>query len=367
MSQKVSDWTSAAKIICRNAIVITLVFLLGVSASSAQEDVLVRPLFADDSPLELTIEGPFRLLSRDGRERPERPGLVRYRDAQGQEVVLDVEIRIRGRSRLELCSSPPLRLNFRRSQVSGTVFAGQNHLKLVTQCKKQDSYRDYLAQEYQIYRAFNALTDRSFRVRRVSVEYLDTEARRPTSFTEPAFLIEEDWEVAERNDMQALEVESFGISDLDPRHTALLGVFQFMIGNTDWSSIRAVEGEDCCHNGKVIGAPDMGAIVIPYDFDQSGVINIPYAQPNPALRIQSVRQRLYRGLCAMNDELEWVIQRLNEQRAEVEGAFDSERVSKRRRNSALVYLRDSYEIINDPEQRNEEIVEACRGQANLSG
>ena len=360
MSQKVSDWTSAAKIICRNAIVITLVFLLGVSASRAQEDVLVRPLFADGSPLELTIEGPFRQLSRDGSERPERAGLVRYRDAEGQEVILDVEIRIRGKSRLELCSFPPLRLNFRRSQMNGTVFAGQNHLKLVTLCKKGGSYRDYLAQEYQIYRAFNALTDRSFRVRWVSVEYIETGTRRRTSSTEPAFLIEEDWEVAERNDMQALEVESFGISDLDPRHTALLGVFQFMIGNTDWSSIRAVEGEDCCHNGKVIGAPDMGAIVIPYDFDQSGVINIPYAQPNRALRIQSVRQRLYRGLCAMNDELEWVIQRLNEQRAEVEGAFDSERVSKRRRDWALVYLRDSYEIINDLEQRNEEIVEACR-------
>ncbi len=367
MSQKVSDWTSAVKIICKNAIVITLVFLLGVSASSAQEDVLARPLFADDSPLELTIEGPFRRLSRDGRERPERAGLVRYRDAQGQEVVLDVEIRIRGKSRLELCSSPPLRLNFRRSQVSGTVFAGQNHLKLVTQCKKQDSYRDYLAQEYQIYRAFNALTDRSFRVRRVSVEYLDTDARRPTSFTEPSFLIEEDWEVAERNDMQALEVESLEISDLDPRHTALLAVFQFMIGNTDWSSIRAVDGEDCCHNGKVISAPDMGAIVIPYDFDQSGAINIPYAQPNPVLRIGSVRQRLYRGLCATNGELEWVIQRLNEQRAEVDGVFNSDRVSERRRNWALDYLRESYEIINDPEQRNEEIVEACRGQANLSG
>ena len=292
---------------------------------------------------------------------------MRYREAQGQEVVLDVEIRIRGNTRVELCSSPPLRLNFRRSQVSGTVFAGQNHLKLVTQCKKQDSYRDYLAQEYQIYRAFNALTDRSFQVRRVSVEYLDTEARRPTSFTEPAFLIEEDWEVAERNDMQVLEVESLEISDLDPRHTALLAVFQFMIGNTDWSSIRAAEGEDCCHNGKVINRPDMGAIVIPYDFDQSGVINIPYAQPNPDLRIGSVRQRLYRGLCAMNNELEWVIQRLNEQRVEVEGAFDSERVSKRRRDWASDYLRDSYEIINDPEQRNEEIVEACRGQANLSG
>jgi hypothetical protein len=346
---------------------VLIVLLLGVGASSAQEDVPAGSFFADDSPLELTIEGPFRQLSRDGRERPERAGLVRYRDAQGQEVVIDVDIRIRGNSRLEFCSFPPLRLDFPRSRVGGTVFAGQNQLKLVTLCKQLDTYRDYLAQEYQIYRAFNALTDRSYRVRRAAVEYLETEGRRPKSFTEPAFLIEEDWEVAGRNDMQVLEVESLEVSDLDPRHTTLLAVFQFMIGNTDWSSIGAAEGENCCHNGKVIGSPAMGAFVIPYDFDQAGVINVPYAEPNPKFRIQSVRQRVYRGFCAMNGELEWVIQRLNEQRAAVEGAFDAERVSEKRRNSALVYMRDSYEIINDPELRNEEIVEACRGPVNLPG
>ena len=63
----------------------------------------------------------------------------------------------------------------------------------------------------------------------------------------------------------------------------------------------------------------------------------------------------------MNEELEWVIQHLNERRVEVEGAFDSERVGERQRNRALDYVRESYEIINDPEQLTEEIVEACRG------
>ncbi len=116
----------------------------------------------------------------------------------------------------------------------------------------------------------------------------------------------------------------------------------------------------CCHNGAVMGTSGMGAIVIPYDFDQAGVINTSYARPNPALPIRYVWQRLYRGFCAMNGELEWVIQRLNEQRVEVEGAFDSEQVGERQRNRALDYVRESYEIINDPEQMSEEIVEACR-------
>jgi hypothetical protein len=326
-----------------------------------QDQAGVRPLFAADSTLELTIEGPFRQLSRDGSERPERAGLVRYRDAQNEEVVLDVDIRIRGNTRLEFCSFPPLRLDFPRSQVDGTVFAGQNQLKLVTLCREQSAYQDYLTQEYQIYRAFNALTTRSFRVRRALVTYLETEGRRPASFTEPAFLIEEDWEVAERNNMDVLKVESLRSSDLDPRHTTLLAVFQFMIGNTDWASLAGSRGEDCCHNGAVMGTPSTSSIVIPYDFDQAGVINTTYARPNPALPIRAVWQRLYRGFCAMNEELEWVIQHVNEQRAEVEGAFDSERVGERQRNRALDYVRESYEIINDPEQMTEKIVEACRG------
>ena len=62
----------------------------------------------------------------------------------------------------------------------------------------------------------------------------------------------------------------------------------------------------------------------------------------------------------MNGELDWVVGRLNEQREIITSVFDDERVRERQRNRALVYLSDSYEIINDPEQFNEEIVEACR-------
>ncbi len=51
----------------------------------AQDQAVVRPLFVADSPLELTIEGPFRQLSRDGSERPERAGLVRYRGSLNEE------------------------------------------------------------------------------------------------------------------------------------------------------------------------------------------------------------------------------------------------------------------------------------------
>jgi len=339
------------------------ILLAGIGAAHAQEDPMAVPLFVDDTPLELTIEGPFDELSSDGDERPERESLLRYRDSQGEEVALPVDIRIRGHSRLEICGFPPLRLDFPKSQLEGTVFAGQNRLKLVTLCRDRDVFRDYLVQEYQIYLAFSALTDRSFQVRRAIVEYVESDSDDGESFTEQAFLIEEDWAVADRHGMEVLEVESLELTDLNPRHTALLSLFHYMIGSTDWSAISAPEGDNCCHNGAVLNDAEEGAFVIPYDFDQTGIINTSYAKPNPILPIRRVTQRLYRGLCLINDELEWAVGRLNEQREQVVGAFDSELVRERQRNVALKFIRESYDIINDPEQFEEEIIEECRGPA----
>ncbi len=52
----------------RTELFITALLLGSIGTSNAQEDVLVTPLFADDTPLELTIEGPFRRLSQRNEE-----------------------------------------------------------------------------------------------------------------------------------------------------------------------------------------------------------------------------------------------------------------------------------------------------------
>jgi hypothetical protein len=332
--------------------------LFAIAAVAHAQDGAVRPLFADESTLRLRIEAPFARLADGGEERPELPGVVRFTDAAGQDVALDVEIRIRGKSRVDICTYPPLNLNFGRSQLDGTVFAGQNQLKLVTLCKHTDPYRTYLAQEHQIYRAYRALADESFRVRWLSVEFVETEGRRLSSYVEPAFLIEEDWEVAERHDLEVLEVASVELARLDPRKAALLALFQFMIGNWDWS-IRAAPGESCCHNGKPLGNEAI-VIILPYDFDQSGIIDAEYAQPRSYLNIRSVRQRVYRGYCAMNGELDWAIERMNERRAALERAFDSQPVAERARARAFDYVESFYELINDPKRIRRDIIDDCR-------
>jgi hypothetical protein len=344
----------------RRIYLITVVPVLGACGTAHGQDVVARPLFDDVTPLELTIEAPFRELRRYGDDRQERGAIVRHRAPTGEETVLDAEIRVRGNSRVAICDFPPLRVDFDNDALGGTIFAGQNHLKLVTLCKRRDSYREYLAQEYQIYKAYNALTEYSFRARWASIEYVDADGRGKP-FTEPAFFIEEDWEVAERNGLEALDVPEVPLSELDARHAALLALFQYMIGNTDWSAISAEpDEEDCCHNGKPIGQPGGSIIVLPYDFDFSGLIQTDYASPRSHLPIRSVRERLYTGYCAMNAELPWAVQRFNEERGAIERVFDAEPVDERTRKRTIKYLDDFYETINDPEELRDEVIGDCR-------
>jgi hypothetical protein len=340
---------------------LALVCAVSLQTAGAQEVPAPLPLFASDEPLMLKIEGPLRELARANRDRPWFPSRLSYTTEDGRETALDVELRIRGNSRLELCRFPPLRLDFVRKQLVGTVFEGQNRLKLVTLCQRQQKYRDYLGLEFAAYRIFNALTEQSFRVRWASIEYVMTDDPRRPPYTEPAFLIEEDWEVAERSGMTVIERERLGVDELDPRQAALLGLFQYVIGNTDWAGLEGPGDDPCCHNGKVI-QPTTGAFfVLPYDFDQAGLVDAEYARPDQRLKLNSVRERRYRGYCAVNSAIGWAVDRFNERRAAVEAAITTAPLSDRAKEKALSYLNSAYEILNDPARLQKEIFDDCRG------
>ena len=139
-----------------------------------------------------------------------------------------------------------------------------------------------------------------------------------------------------------------------------------MIGNTDWSVRKGPGTEECCHNGKVVAPPDSrdGWVVLPYDFDQSGIINARYAVPSDKLPIKSVRQRLYRGFCSSNSNLDSTITRFNDSRTAIENFYGGGSDGSSPNKAALRYLRDFYEIINDPKKRQKKIVDACQNTTN---
>jgi len=317
-------------------------------------------LFDAPDPLALTLAFPIRRLRQGEALAEPVTGSVTFASDTGP-AVLDVEVMTRGHSRLLLCDVPPLKLNFRRSQVEGTVFAGQNKLKLVTHCQRGRKFERYLHQEYALYRAYLTLTDEAFRVRMLEMTYRDSEGRRRDR-THPAFLIESDPEVAARLGYEEVEVERMANGEFEPVAITRLGLFEFMIGNTDWALRTGRGGEPCCHNGLLLRRPDGQHVVLPYDFDQAGLIDADYALPARSLGIRSVRQRLFRGLCTGEARYDEAIALLKSRRDEIEALFPEDGTRKRSNRRARDYLDEFFEIISDPALRQEQIDGACRGR-----
>jgi hypothetical protein len=348
----------------RAIVIASLVLGMAAQAPKAQSaDDAPTPLFASDDELEITLRLPLKRLLRQRSQGFEVEGALLVTGAATARP-LDVEIRPRGHKRLEICAFPPLRLNFRRSQVADTAFAGQDRLKLVTLCRDSESHERYLELEYLVYRMYQQVAEAAFRVRWSSMRYMDSE-RDDAARAAPAFFLEPIGGVAERLGLRAVAVPSLRLEQLDPRALARLAVFQFMIGNTDWAVTQPTLGEDaCCHNGDVLARPgNPGSfVIVPFDFDHAGIVDADYAKPDERLGIRSVRERLYRGFCAANGYVDETIAAFNAARPAIEALLEERPLAPETRAAAASYLAESYDILNHEHEKQRQILDRCLGR-----
>ncbi len=320
-------------------------------------------LFDADTELGVTLELALGRLLRDKAQREELPATLSYADTDGGKVSLPIEVGIRGHTRADLCHLPPLRIDLKPKRAAGTLFESQTGLKLVTQCKNSYRYRDYLLLEHKIYQAYNLVTPLSFRTRLLSLSYIDTDGQ-VRGFTQPAFLIEDLEQLAARLDMERVRRSGLSPLDMDSAQQNLVEMFQFMIGNTDWSAVGAsVDEEACCHNAKVLAPRGAGAglVMIPYDFDQAGLIDAEYAAVSPAVGGTSVRDRVYRGRCENNPRVAASLARLRELRPAIEALFDDKRLNAIAARNAAAYVREFYERTASEKWVQRRIYDACLG------
>jgi hypothetical protein len=342
---------------CRFITVVMFVFM-SISALAEQSEA-PDPLFQDDATLEVTIEAPLTTLVRKRPKDDYLPGVFRFTNSDGSTVDLDLEIRTRGHSRHDTCDYPPLSLNFKKSQTKGTLFDNQNKLKLVIHCKFFDRFEQMVLREYLAYRILNVLTDMSFRVRLLRVKYVNTEKNKDGQ-VRYAYLIEHKNRLAKRYDLKDLEIDRTSVSSIQADQLNLTSVFAFLIGNTDFSPIAGAPDNECCHNYVLFGKDDSPVLAIPYDFDQSGLVDAPYAIPNPNFNIRSVRQRHYRGRCVNNVHVAASLQKFRDARAVIYALVSEQQGLEPRTRKRLVdYIDDFYELIDDPEAVEKKIINRC--------
>ncbi len=311
-------------------------------------------LFDTSEPLALTLSADFGAVGKErGTTKHDHPGTLSYVAPSGDTVTLTVKLHTRGHFRLRICQYPPLKVDFDRDQAARTIFAHQKSLKLVGQCRSGSSYANYLLEESLIYRTYNLLTDMSFRARLVRVTYVDATGRHEPD-TRYAFFVEDDDRVARRNRAEVDTTQGISQGETDPTQMGLFAVFQYLIGNTDWSV-------GARHNVVVIRDSIGTLYSVPYDFDWSGVISPPYAQPDPSLDIRTVRQRIFRAECRTAEELAPLFARFIAQKDAIYALYrDQEGLEPKRVKQTLDYYDEFYRTINDRGAWRREFMALCR-------
>lgn len=309
-------------------------------------DAEALPLFKSTEPVVFTLTTDFKTLNKDRNPESTKryPGELRIPGEGGKEVTLPVQLSARGHLRrmARTCDFVPLRVEFPKDGRAGTVFARQEALKLVVQCVKGGEYEQYILKEYLAYRLSNVLTpERSFRARLARVNYIDKATGKPAG-TRHAMFIEDDGDVAKRMEGRIVALPRLEFKDVDIDTLIPMMIFQYMIGNTDFS-IHAL------HNVKLVRRPDKSIHPVPYDFDISGLVHPPYAAPHRELMLGSVRDRMYRGPCRMQEKVDPHIANFVAKRDPVRALPDTiPGLDKNSREDVRAYIDEFYSAIKTP-------------------
>jgi hypothetical protein len=317
------------------------------------------PLFATTTPLELTLTVNLRRIMGDRdttkREHPFRQATLAYRDSSGAQRIVPADVRVRGMWRLQNCHFPPLRLRIAKDAAKGTVFERERRPKLVTHCRNSDEFEQYVLHEYAIYRMQALVTPVALLARQARVTYVDSASGKPSA-TRAAILLEDEDNLAERLGGRVFEIKGIPQYHLEPFDTFVMGLFQYMIGNTDWS-VPALHNIQIIQTDTLLNSRHFG---LAFDWDFTGLVRTRYSTPDPRLRIRSVRDRLYRGTCPSEPDLARAIALFNEKKAAILAVYDEvPGLEPRTARDGREYIEEFFRIINDPRRVRRDIIGDC--------
>ncbi len=312
-----------------------------------------KGLFDSDEVMNITLKGNLRDLLNDNTTTNKKfPVTLSCFNEDSSEIKIPVQIRLRGHFRRmkENCSYPPLLIEFPKEGVHlNSVFKEQRKLKLVMPCQGDE----YVIREWLVYKLYNLITPQSFRARLVKVKLDDSNNKKSTT---PFYgiLLEEEMQMAKRNNAIAI------VKKIQPQQTQVtefltLSVFQYLIGNTDWS----VQYQQ---NIKLITKDPMAIpVAIPYDFDHAGIVNTPYANPAEELLMKSIRERRYRGYCIKDLAVfEKIISKYNLLKNDIYKLYTScIIINAKYIKITTQYLDEFYTTINNPKAWQKEFSYPC--------
>lgn len=336
-------------------LIVVLIILLSLGFETKPQE----RLFDSSSIIKIDIVANLKELFRD--VNPEKAihhsGFLSYIDSEGNSVNVRIKLKTRGifrRSR-ENCNTPPLSIKFIDENLDKTIFAQIEKLKLVNTCNRnRETYQQFIFKEYLAYRLYNLFSEYSFKVRMVKIVYVDI-SNSFAPFESYGFFIEDMESLMRRTETKTLKTLGIVQEGVDRDNMDITAVFQFMIGNTDWSVPRQ-------HNIKLLIKDSvLTPIALPYDFDFCGFVNPPYTKPPEIIPIKNVTERYYRGFCRSQRELEPTINIFNEKKDLVYGLINADTLlNKKHKEWTIRYIDEFYTILSNPKRVKTEFIDNCR-------
>jgi hypothetical protein len=213
-----------------------------------------------------------------------------YSDVADTMTTLPVRIRARGNFRRKNCYFAPVKLRVKKEDAKRTLFKGNKELKLVLPCLKETNANDHVIKELLAYKLYEVVSEYHFKTRLLDLSLNESRGKRIKEHNVKAFFIEDIDELEDRFGGKKLKRNVHPLQQ-DSLHSIRNAFFQYMIGNTDFSTGYQ-------HNQKILFVNGL-SIPIPYDFDMSGLCNVSYSVVSKiagkGLSLESVTDRLYRG------------------------------------------------------------------------
>lgn len=338
------------------AITLILLFLSSCCLSSFAQSPKID-LFGTEVPLECSLSFDMRKLNKEKDQELFQDALIVCHQEDSVSLEKRIKLRARGISRKKICHLPPIRLNLKDSVKKSGGFKKHKSIKLVTHCQHSKMYQEYVLKEYLAYKLYNLLTEASFQVRLINIRYIDTGRKEPKEYLGYGFLIEDIDVLAKRNDAFEIEVKTINQEHLDFEVMRRVAIFQFMIGNTDWS----VPG---LHNYKLLRSNDaikIAPIPVPYDFDMAGLVNTAYAVTDPLFPIEDVKERFFRGICGTLEEMKVALQEFYDIKDAVyQTILEFEYIQDKTRKELLRYIDGFYEVIESDNLIRSEMLSTCK-------
>ncbi|HRI60287.1 MAG TPA: hypothetical protein PK228_11205 [Saprospiraceae bacterium] len=305
------------------------------------------------APLNVSIETDLKQLVNDKAEEVWQPAVFKVLTGDSVALQIDVQVAARGNMRKKNCDFPPVKIRFYKQKPLNDSIADINEIKLVTSCSNTSQNEEWVKREYLLYELYNLLTEHSFRVKPATVRFQNT-GKKNNPIEGFSFFIESEDELAARLGGKPVKPRVGSTRSLDSASYDRMCLFEFMIGNTDWS-VRAR------HNIKLIYLKQANSIIaVPYDFDYSGAVGTNYAVPNGDYPIESVQDRYYLGLCRTTTHYQQIFDfYLSKEAALMNHIEQADYLPANARRQMADYLKGFFKTLHDPRLAKRDILQNC--------